>query len=79
MAQGLLEYLKDLNGRWECYSWEKKTRLKVLLAGVWALIAIAVYSEMWESLDTQGRALLILFSLAMAAFLANSLREVYRL
>lgn len=79
MAQGLLEYLKDLNGRWECYSWEKKMRLKVLLAGVGALIAIAIYSEMWEEMGTQGRALLLLFSLAIAAFLANSLREVFRL
>ena len=79
MAQGILEYLKDLNGRWECYSWEKKTRLKVLLAGVGALIAIAVYSEMWEGMDTQARGLLILFSLVIAAFFISSLKEVLRL
>lgn len=79
MAQGLLEYLKDLKVRWECYSWEKKTRLKVLLAGVGALLAIAVYSEMWGGMGTQERALLILFSLAIAAFFVNSLREVLRL
>lgn len=79
MAQGLSEYLKELQGRWECYSWEKKTRLKVLLAGVGALIAVAVYSEMWEEMDPQGRALLVLFSIVIAAFLANSLREVLRL
>ncbi len=52
---------------------------EVLLAGIGALIAIAIYSEMWGEMGTQERALLILFSLAIAAFFASSLREVLRL